>query len=311
MECRSNKRTGARHNRPRASAEAQRTRVGLSFVVRLTSPALSLVIPLLLSSSLSVSPAFAQSKTKRRQPARASQAAKKPAEKKRPPTPAEAAKEKADDLRDDFVRLTGEYKKSLAQLQTFYERDAKQGEEKLGKLKELYAEGLVAKKDVEAGEKALADAKAKIAETQKQMEAADAQVAQALVEEKVVEQAAAAPPPPKGKILRTTAYIRYSGSGSWSLSAGSGRVMAFFQQAFGRQLPISAFGQTAVHNSLGFDHRNAMDVALSPASREGQALIAYLQANNIPFFAFYMAIPGSATGAHIHVGMPSHRVSPH
>ena len=31
--------------------------------------------------------------------------------------------------------------------------------------------------------------------------------------------------------------------------------------------------------------------------------------NGIPFFAFYMAIPGSATGAHIHIGQPSHRIS--
>jgi hypothetical protein len=243
----------------------------------------------------------------KRPAARASQGAKTQA--KKPKNEKAQAAEDVTALRDEFVRLTGEYKKSLGELVTFYERDAKQAEEKLGKLKELSAEGLVAKRDVEAAEKTLADARAKVAETHKQMEAADAQVAQALVEEKVVEQAAAAPAPPKGKMLRTTAYIRYTGSGSWSLAAGAGRVMSFYQQTFGRQLPISAFGQTGVHNQLGFDHRNAMDVALSPASREGQALIAYLQSNGIPFFAFYMAIPGSATGAHIHVGMPSHRIS--
>jgi hypothetical protein len=266
---------------------------------------------LVLMSVSFLSPALAQSKTKKQQTTRAAQAGKKQNEKKKAQTPVEAAKEQVSDLRDEFVRLTGEYKKSLGQLQTFYERDAKQAEEKLGKLKELYTEGLVAKRDVEAGEKSLADARAKIAETQKQMQAADAQIAEALVEEKTIEQVASAPPPARGKMLRTTAYIRYTGTGSWSLSSGAGRVMSFFQQTFGRQLPISAFGQTAVHNQLGFDHRNAMDVALSPASREGQALIAYLQANGIPFFAFYMAIPGSATGAHIHVGMPSHRISPH
>jgi hypothetical protein len=258
---------------------------------------------------VSSSCAFAQSR--KRQPARAAQAKKTDAKHSQATTPAATAKTQVEDLRGEYVRLTGEYKKSLGELKTFYERDAKQAEDKLANLKQLYAEGLVAKRDLESAEKTLADARAKITETQKQMDAADAQVAQALVEEKTIEQVASAPAPPKGKILRTTAYIRYSGTGSWSLSGGSGRVMSFFQQTFGRQLPISAFGQTAVHNSLGFDHRNAMDVALSPASREGQALIAYLQANGIPFFAFYMAIPGSATGAHIHVGMPSHRISPH
>jgi hypothetical protein len=213
-------------------------------------------------------------------------------------------------LRDEFVRLTGDYKKSLGDLLPYQERAVKQAEDKLDKLREIQKEGLVSKRDVDAAEKTLADARAKVAETQQQMKAADAQIADALVEEKAVEQAAKLPAPPKGKMLRTTAYIRYTGSGSWSLASGAGRVMSFYQKTFGRQLPVSAFGQTGVHNQLGFDHRNAMDVALSPASREGQALITYLQANGIPFFAFYMAIPGSATGAHIHVGMPSHRISP-
>ncbi|MFL6230717.1 MAG: hypothetical protein ACJ741_18240 [Pyrinomonadaceae bacterium] len=261
----------------------------------------TLLVALFALAPVSPSSVFAQSRKPQTTTKKAP--AKKPRDEKAP------AAENLTALRDEYVRLTGEYKKSLGELVTFYERDAKQAEEKLGKLKELYGEGLVSKHELEVGEKAVTDAQAKVAETHKQMEAADAQVAQALVEEKVVEQAAQLPAPPKGKMLRTTAYIRYTGSGSWSLSSGAGRVMSFYQQTFGRQLPISAFGQTGVHNQLGFDHRNAMDVALSPASREGQALIAYLQANGIPFFAFYMAIPGSATGAHIHVGMPSHRIS--
>lgn len=294
-------RTQARRDQPTDSVVARRARTHPSRLPLVASA-------LLLCASLA-SPSFAQSKSKRSQPARVSQAAKKQVAQK-PATPADEAKEKVSDLRDEYVRLTGEYKKSLGELKTFYERDAKQAEEKLANLKQLYAEGLVARRDLEAAQQTLADARAKVADTQKQMDAADAQVAQALVEEKTIEQVASTPPPARGKMLRTTAYIRYNGTGSWSLSAGASRVMAFYQQTFGRQLPISAFGQTSVHNSLGFDHRNAMDVALSPASREGQALIAYLQSNGIPFFAFYMAIPGSATGAHIHVGMPSHRISP-
>ena len=52
-----------------------------------------------------------------------------------------------------------------------------------------------------------------------------------------------------------------------------------------------------------------MDVGINPTSTEGQALIAYLQANGIPFGAFRQAIPGVATGPHIHIGMPSHRLA--
>jgi sRNA-binding protein len=228
----------------------------------------------------------------------------KKAQEKKPASPAdEVAK-----LRDEFVRLTGDYKKSLGDLLPYQEREAGRAEEKLGKLRELKKEGLIAQRDVDAAEKTLADARAKVAETQQQMKAADAQIADALVEEKAVEQEAKAPPPARGKMIRTTAYIRYSGTGSFSLSSGAGRVMSFYTQTFRKQLPVSAFGQTAVHNQLGFDHRNAMDVALNPNSAEGQALVNYLRANGIPFFAFFMAIPGSATGPHIHVGLPSHKI---
>lgn len=271
--------------------------------------ALMLLMMLVCAPALPHHSSDALAQGRKRQPARAVETNKKQGEKsKKAQTPAQVAAAQVADMRDEFVRLTGEYKKSLKELQTFYEKDERRAEEKLGKLKDLYREGLVSKRDVEAGEKALASARAKIDETRGQMKAADEQVAQALVEEKVVEQSAQLPPMPRGKTVRTAAYIRYSGTGSFSLAAGSGRVMNFYTQTFKKQLLISAFGQTAVHSSLRFDHRNAMDVALNPASAEGQALVNYLRANGIPFFAFFMAIPGSATGPHIHVGMPSHRI---
>ncbi|HUK91767.1 MAG TPA: hypothetical protein VLZ81_15295, partial [Blastocatellia bacterium] len=69
-------------------------------------------------------------------------------------------------------------------------------------------------------------------------------------------------------------------------------------------------GQTPVHDKLGFDHRDALDVAVQPDSAEGEALMAYLRSQRIPFIAFRHAVPGSATGAHIHVGRPSHRIAP-
>jgi len=59
---------------------------------------------------------------------------------------------------------------------------------------------------------------------------------------------------------------------------------------------------------LGYDHRNAVDVALHPDSAEGKALINHLQNQGIPFLAFRAAVPGVATGPHIHIGNPSHRI---
>jgi hypothetical protein len=105
----------------------------------------------------------------------------------------------------------------------------------------------------------------------------------------------------------TSAVMRYGGSGAWSL-AQAAHVQRFFALKFGLQLPVSAYGQSATHNRMGFDHRNSMDVAVHPDSAEGKALVAYLRSNGIPFIAFRTAVKGAATGAHIHIGYPSHRL---
>ncbi len=207
------------------------------------------------------------------------------------------------------MRLTKEYKKSLEQLIALYEKDVSKAEEKLTQTKELYAQGLISRKNLEESERALVDAKAKIDNARQQMVAADERVAETLVEAETIEQMAKAPPLPKGKMVQTASYIRYMGTGGWSL-ANAWQVQQFFQQRFGRQLPVSAFGQSSLHDRWGLDHRNAMDVGVNPSSVEGQALISYLRSQGIPFAAFSAAIFGSATGPHIHIGLPSHRTRP-
>lgn len=209
--------------------------------------------------------------------------------------------------RAEFLRLTKEYKNSLEQLIALYEKEVKKAEEKLSQLKELYAEGLISRRNLEEGESRVTDAKVKISEAREQMLAADARVADTLVESEAIEQMAKAPPLAPNKLVKNSSFIRYSGAGAWSLS-NAWKVQSFFRQTFGRQLPISAFGQSALHDRWGLDHRNAMDVGLNPDSMEGQALMAFLRNNGIPFSAFHHAIQGSATGPHIHVGSPSHRV---
>jgi hypothetical protein len=59
---------------------------------------------------------------------------------------------------------------------------------------------------------------------------------------------------------------------------------------------------------MGFDHRNALDVAVHPDSGEGRVLMEHLRAAGIPFIAAWGSIPGSASGAHIPVGQPSPRI---
>ena len=92
----------------------------------------------------------------------------------------------------------------------------------------------------------------------------------------------------------------------WSL-ADSKKVENFFFTKFGRPLPTSAFGQSDIHDRWGLDHRQGLDVGLHPDSVEGIALVDFLRAEKIPFLVFRHAIPGVATGPHIHIGRPSHR----
>jgi hypothetical protein len=86
------------------------------------------------------------------------------------------------------------------------------------------------------------------------------------------------------------------------------RVNIAFEKKFGKPLPVSANGMTATHRALGFDHTGRIDVALNPDESEGRWLLTRLAAENIPYFAFRTAIPGKATGAHIHMGPPSLRL---
>jgi hypothetical protein len=92
------------------------------------------------------------------------------------------------------------------------------------------------------------------------------------------------------------------------LAADTPRLQQFYLARFGRALPISAFGQTSLHARMGFDHRNALDVAVHPDSPEGRVLMEHLRAAGIPFIAAWGTIPGSTSGAHIHVGQPSPRI---
>jgi hypothetical protein len=100
---------------------------------------------------------------------------------------------------------------------------------------------------------------------------------------------------------------RYDGDGAFSMTSLS-RIESEFEKQFGKPLPVSAMGETAVHRALGFDHRGRVDVAVHPDQPEGHWLLGYLVQNHIPYFAFRHAVPGKATGAHIHIGPMSTRL---
>ena len=217
-------------------------------------------------------------------------------------------------LRNQLAEATRDYKANLERLVAIYEAEAKQADERLQKMKELSAQGLITRREVEASEDAAAHARDKYVDAQAQLKGADVQLAEALVEVEGDENApkfrlsTAQAPRAVGGSAHTTAYIRYGGGRAWSLTE-AGAIKQFFIARFGRPLPIHVFGQSPLHDRWNYDHRNAMDIGLNPASREGQALVEYLRANGVPFTAFHFAVPGVATGPHIHIGLPSHRIS--
>ncbi|HEX7318311.1 MAG TPA: hypothetical protein VF297_30680 [Pyrinomonadaceae bacterium] len=218
-------------------------------------------------------------------------------------------------LRAELVEKTKEYKSSLQQLLIHYDAEVKRADERLVKTRELYTAGLVSKRALDEDTQALENSRAKVARVEGQLKSADVQIAETLVEAEAEEEAAKALAKAKaaqrttGGILTTTGYIRFGGTRAWSLNE-AGSVMQFFTRSFGRQLPVSSFGQSPVHDRWGYAHHNAMDVGVSPDSAEGRALMEYLRSSGIPFTAFRWAIPGTATGPHIHIGRPSHKITP-
>ncbi|PWU06402.1 MAG: hypothetical protein C5B51_12485 [Terriglobia bacterium] len=101
---------------------------------------------------------------------------------------------------------------------------------------------------------------------------------------------------------------RFDGNGLFN-SHTFARVESAFESRFGKPLPVSAMGETAVHRALGFNHIGRVDVAINPDQPEGIWLREFLAENHIPYFAFRQAVPGKATGAHIHIGPQSTRLA--
>jgi hypothetical protein len=215
--------------------------------------------------------------------------------KKGPTLTDQVAKAKAD-----VVAAAKDYKASLETLLVLQERDVKMASEIVEKRKELLAQAVISRRELEESERVLAGAQDKVAQTKREIGESDNLIAEATAEEQLVKLG-------PGTYQTTAALIRYNGPAHWVLTDAT-KVQSFFALRFNHALPISAFGQTRVHDQLGFDHRNSIDVAVSPDSAEGQTLMAYLRNAGIPFIAFRYAVPGSATGAHIHIGYPSHRI---
>lgn len=123
-------------------------------------------------------------------------------------------------------------------------------------------------------------------------------------EQEVTDEQPEAPSIADGAIARIT---RFAGENKFSNEEFK-TVVLEFEKKFDSKLPVSARGETALHRSMGFDHRGRVDVALNPDGVEGRWLMRHLEQKKIPFFAFRTAVRGQATAPHIHIGPPSTRI---
>ena len=203
---------------------------------------------------------------------------------------------------DEVVKTARAYQATLDELAAVREAELARAARTRDRYRDLYARGLVARRDAEEAARLAEEARARLDETRRQIAAMGALIAEVEASREVAELGASSP----DDVRATSTLVRYDGPREWTLR-DMPDIERFFAGRFGRALPISAFGQTPVHARLGLDHARAVDVALHPDSDEGRVLIAHLRGLGIPFLAFRTAITGASTGAHVHIGRPSQR----
>lgn len=213
-----------------------------------------------------------------------------------------ATEDELSRLRAEVIKTLEASRERLEKLLAIYERNHKSLAEEFEKRRLFYQQGYISRMELEETERALADTLMHAEEVRRWILEDAIAMTEAVMRDELMKLPPAAP----GAYRETVTFIRFDGSLLWSLG-DAGKIKQFFSDNFGRALPISAFGQTAVHDRMKFDHRDAMDVAVHPDSTEGRTLMAHLRQQGIPFIAFRGKLPGSATGAHIHVGKPSLR----
>jgi hypothetical protein len=202
--------------------------------------------------------------------------------------------------RTDVIQKIKETRAGTEKLLGLHENDRHRSLEEYERRREHYVQGLIARNEVLQAEHALAEANTRVDEDRRRLAETDMAITEVTIRDELLR----LPDLAMGGYSETAMLMRFNGGTLWTLESAP-RIEHFFFETFGRALPISASGQTPTHDRLRFDHHNAIDVALHPDSTEGRALLGYLRQSGIPFIAFRNAVPGAATGAHIHIGKAS------
>ncbi len=206
-------------------------------------------------------------------------------------------------FRADVIQKIKETRSGAEKVLMLHETERQRIAVEYERRRKLYHQGLIARNDVLQTENALAQAMLRVEEDKRRLAETDMVITEVTMRDELLRLPGLA----LGASGETSTLLRFNGGTLWQLRDAA-RIERFFVETFGRALPISALGQTITHDRLRFDHRDAMDVALHPDSKEGQSLLGFLRQAGIPFVAFRKAIAGSATGAHIHIGNPSARL---
>ena len=214
-----------------------------------------------------------------------------------------SAASRATDGSDGIAKMRASLEAERALL-VEYERNQSRLRAEVITKRKLHHDGQISQQEVKEAEQAFVAALNQVYTMRHSVLETDIALTEAALGEKVERM----PPLPINGFSESTDLTRFNGSFKWSLKEAP-QIQRYFAQSFGRQLPVTALGQSETHNRLGFDHHDSMDIALHPDSTEGKALIQQLRKMGIPFIAFRGAVPGVSTGPHIHVGRPSNRLA--
>jgi hypothetical protein len=217
--------------------------------------------------------------------------------------PAAAPRSSLTELTARVARDTQGYRDALERSLPIQEAQVQAAMESLQERRTLHSAGVLDVGYVQQAEAALAAAQRDLDDTRAAIAEADEIILQAEIRLRLDRLA----PLPRGGYEDSVALVRFNGATPWSLKDVP-RLEKQFTAVFQRALPISALGQTRVHDRLGLDHRTAIDVAVHPDSAEGRWLMEHLRRAGVPFIGVRAIVPGSSTGAHVHIGPPSPRL---
>lgn len=178
------------------------------------------------------------------------------------------------------------------------ERRAERQKKRIARLEELVKEGILARNELTVAQEELASREQIVGFANKQLELVQRMQALMVLERQAIE---------SSKFEVKPLVERFDGNGRFNITDFRALDQQFVKE-FGVGLPVSAFGQTATHDALGFDHRGRVDIGLLPDSPQGKWLLERLRLFKIPFYAIRSALPGVSTAPHIHIGPPSTRL---